>query len=36
VSDLKPTSLLNGSFKIVTKVLANRLASVLDNIIDPV
>ena len=35
VSDLRTITLLNRSFKIVTKVLANRLAPIFDNIIDP-
>ena len=35
VSDLRPISLLNGSFKMVTKVLTNILGPVLDDLIDP-
>ena len=35
MSDLRPISLLNRSFKIVTKVIVNKLGHVLDNLIDP-
>jgi len=35
VSDLRPISLLNRSFKIVTNILANRLGPLLDDLIDP-
>lgn len=36
ISDFRPISLLNGVYKIVTKVLANRLGKVIQSLIDPI
>lgn len=35
ISDFRPISLLNGVYKIITKVIANRMADIVKTIIDP-